>query len=529
MLGLLFRIRETRWAGYLFPLPACLLAWAGHIALVHAGAVNIPFLPFFCALVLSTVLGGIGPGLLCIIITMLMAHGLFIDPSPPLPLAGHNPTTTVSVTAIAILIVWLIDYGTTAAVRLDKASRTLRTVNETLEARIRDRTAALLEAEENLRQAQKMEAVGQLTGGIAHDFNNLLTAIMGSLERLEAHLPHATPQELAPYIAAARDASNRAANLTNRLLAFSRRQPLSPRATDINGLVASMEELISRTISPAIRLSIAPCPSLHATMVDPNQLEHALLNLCINASDAMPGGGELDISTANISFTAEQPRPSGLKPGDYVALTVADTGTGMAPEVLARVFEPFFTTKPLGKGTGLGLSMIYGFARQSGGHAEISSRIGMGTSVTLYLPRHCGRVDEQLSLPAPASQPAARLGETILLVDDEPSIRLLAAEVLEEQGYTVHQAANAESALQILREGPSIDILIADLGLPGLNGSQLAETGRTLRPAMKILFITGYGERALRPAALPIPAHTLLSKPFPMTVLAARVQEMLSA
>jgi signal transduction histidine kinase len=527
LLGLLYRIRKTKWAGYLFPLPACLLAWAGHLVLSHAGAANLPYLPFFAALVFSTALGGIGPGLLCIIIAELMAHGVFTDPSGALP--AHNRPTTLAVIAAGLFITWLVDYGTTAAIRLHKASRALRAVNETLEARIRERTAALLEAEENLRQAQKMEAVGQLTGGIAHDFNNLLTAIMGSLERLEARLPDATPDELAPYIAAARDASSRAANLTNRLLNFSRRQPLSPCATDINGLVASMEELISRTISPAIRLNTSPEPDLHATMVDPNQLEHALLNLCINASDAMPDGGQLSIRTGNVSLSAAQASPFGLKPGEYVTLTVADTGTGMAPDVLKRVFEPFFTTKAPGKGTGLGLSMIYGFARQSGGHTEISSRPGAGTSVTLYLPRHCGQADQPLSLPAPARPEATRLGETILLVDDEPSIRLLAAEVLEEQGYIVHQAANAEGALRILREGPAIDILVADLGLPGLNGRQLAETGRALRPKMKILFITGYGEPTSRPAAPPISAHTLLSKPFPMTALAARVQEMLSA
>ena len=526
MFGLLYRIRKSIWLGYLIPLPACLLAWAGHLALFHAGATATPYLPFFLALLVSAMAGGIGPGVLCMAIAEFMASGGLHGGHP---FAAGNPVAIAAVISVATAVLLLANYGTSAAIKLNQATQQLRAVNETLEARISERSAALLEAEDNLRQAQKMEAVGQLTGGIAHDFNNLLTGIMGSLERLQARLPYARPEELTRYIAAAQDASTRAANLTNRLLAFSRRQPLKPRGTDINRLTAGMAELITRTIGPSITLDIAPCPDLHATLVDPNQLEHALLNLCINASDAMPGGGTLRITTANATLTPHEATALHLTAGDYVTLTVADTGTGMTPEVLARAFDPFFTTKPLGQGTGLGLSMIYGFARQSGGHTEVSSRPGTGTAVTLYLPRHHGQVDSPLNLPLPKPCAATGLGECILLVDDEPSIRLLAAEVLEEQGYIVHQAGDAEGALQHLRRTAPINILITDLGLPGIGGRELAETGLMLHPEMKILFITGYGDHSQRSQATAPPGQTLLNKPFSMTTLATRVQEMLSA
>ena len=528
MFGLLCRIRNSPWMGYLLPVPACLLAWVGHLALYHNGATTTPYLPFFVAIILSTVVGGIGPGLLSIAILEFIAGGL-LDPTGYPPLTTGNPTTTLAVLAAAFAALVFANYGAGAAVKLDHTSKALRAVNETLEARITERSAALLEAEENLRQAKKMEAVGQLTGGIAHDFNNLLTGIMGNLERLQTRLPYAPPEELIRYIDSASDAAARAANLTNRLLTFSRRQPLKPRGTDINRLIASMADLITRTIGPAISLDIAPCSKVHATLVDPNQLEHALLNLCINASDAMPGHGILRITTANTSLTTAQGTAHDLEAGDYVTLTVSDTGTGMTPEVLARAFDPFFTTKPLGQGTGLGLSMIYGFARQSGGHTEVISTRGAGTIVTLYLPRHHGPVDGIVQPPSPAPAIATKLGERILLVDDEPSIRLLAAEVLEEQGYVVHQAADGECALQFLRHGEPVDMLITDLGLPGIGGRELAETGLAIRPDMKILFITGYGDRTQRPQPVAPPGQTLLNKPFSMTTLATRVQEMLSA
>jgi signal transduction histidine kinase len=520
--------------GYLIPVPACLLAWAGHLALVHYGAVTTPYLPFFIAIIFSAVMGGIGPGLLAIVILECIASNIFFPLTGVAPPIGSgNPVTTLAVLTAAIGSVLFANYGAGSAVKQDQTARALRAINENLEARITERSAALLEAEENLRQAKKMEAVGQLTGGIAHDFNNLLTGIMGSMERLEARLTQAPPDELRRYIDAASDATARAANLTNRLLAFSRRQPLNPRGTDINRLIGGMADLITRTIGPAISLDITPCPHGSATLVDPNQLEHALLNLCINASDAMPGGGVLSITTTSASLTPAQAGPLGLTAGDYVSLTVADTGTGMTPEVLARAFDPFFTTKPLGQGTGLGLSMIYGFARQSGGHTEVLSTPGAGTAVTLYLPRHHGQVDSPVStpcpVPCPAPLPANGLGESILLVDDEPSIRLLAAEVLQERGYIVHQACDAEDALQFLRHGEPVDMLITDLGLPGISGRELAETGLIMRPDMKILFITGYGDRTQRPIPVAPPGQTLLNKPFSMTTLAARVQEMLSA
>ncbi len=528
MLGLLNRIRTSLWAGYVFPLPACLLAWAGHLALYHAGATNTPYLPFFLALVATTVIGGIGPGLLTVALTEAIAWGLAAHLHSPAPLVSGNLVAITTLLSAALFIILLTNFGTTAAIKLDAATRELRAINESLESRILERSAALLVAEENLRQAQKMEAVGQLTGGIAHDFNNLLTGIMGSLERLQARLASAPPEELARYITAAQDASTRAANLTNRLLTFSRRQPLTPRGTDLGRLITGMAELIGRSISPSIQLETPASPGQHAVLADPNQLEHALLNLCINASDAMPNGGILRIATAAVTLPADEAAALDLRPGDYITLTVADTGIGMTPEIQSRIFDPFFTTKPVGQGTGLGLSMIQGFTSQSGGATEVLSIPGEGTAVTLYLPRHHGQVDIPAAqlCPPPAACPG--LGECILLVDDEPSIRLLAAEVLEEQGYTVHQAADAEAALTLLRDNQRLDVMITDLGLPGIGGRELAQTGLTLRPGLKILYITGYGDRGA-PHHAPPPSGALLSKPFTMAALAARVQEMLSA
>jgi PAS domain S-box-containing protein len=381
--------------------------------------------------------------------------------------------------------------------------------------------------EEALLQSQKMEAVGQLTGGIAHDFNNLLTGIVGSLDLLQTRLNQGRTDNVARYINAAMTSANRAAALTHRLLAFARRQPLVPKNTDVNQLVVSLEDLLRRTIGETIDLEIAASDDLWCTLCDPNQLESALLNLAINARDAMPDGGKLTISTANArlgSVTAETP---ALSPGDYVCIAVTDTGVGMSAEVAARAFDPFFTTKPIGQGTGLGLSMIYGFARQSNGHVTIESKLGQGTSIRLYLPRHHGDAAASSSFALKAAEPAAT-GETVLVVEDEPVVRAVILEMLAEQGYRTLEAVDGPSGLRILRERERIDLLVTDVGLPGMNGRQLADQARETRPDMKILFMTGYAESVAIADGFLQPGMEMITKPFDLDNLSQRIRAMVS-
>jgi PAS domain S-box-containing protein len=388
---------------------------------------------------------------------------------------------------------------------------------------------ALKRTEEALRQAQKMEAVGQLTGGLAHDFNNLLTGIAGSLELLQTRMSQGRLTDLDRYINAAQGASRRAAALTHRLLAFSRRQTLDPKPTDVNALVAGMEELIRRTVGPAIKIEVVGAPSLWTALVDPNQLENALLNLCINARDAMPYGGRITIETANKWLDHQAAKQRDLQPGQYLSLCVTDTGTGMSPDVVARAFDPFFTTKPIGEGTGLGLSMIYGFARQSGGQVRIYTEVGQGTTMCLYFPRHYGANDVNEPVPDLRDAPRAQAGETVLIVDDEPTVRMLVTEVLEDLGYMAIEAADAAAGLKVLQSDVRIDLLITDVGLPGgMNGRQMADAGRVTRPDLKILFITGYAENAVVGNGHLEPGMEVLTKPFVMETLASRIKDLLS-
>ncbi|GFM82151.1 hybrid sensor histidine kinase/response regulator [Pseudomonas cichorii] len=387
---------------------------------------------------------------------------------------------------------------------------------------------ALRKAEEALRQSQKMEAVGQLTGGLAHDFNNLLMGITGNIELLQSRVNQGRT-DLGRYISSALEGSRRAAALTHRLLAFSRRQTLAPKATHIDELVEGMEELIRRTVGPAIDMQVQPTYDLWSTMVDPHQLENSLLNLCLNARDAMPDGGTIRIETSNRTLDAATAARHELAEGRYVALCVSDTGTGMSEEVVGRAFDPFFTTKPIGMGTGLGLSMIYGFARQSGGGVSIDSRPGRGSRICILLPQFVGDTEpaeHDISLDVPLTQSAG--GETILVVDDEPAVRSLMTEVLEEQGYTVLQAEHGAAALVILQSKAVIDLLITDVGLPGgMNGRQVADAARTVRPGLKVLFVTGYAENAALAQDNLEPGMHVLTKPFAITTLTSRITDLL--
>ncbi len=410
----------------------------------------------------------------------------------------------------------------------DRATAALRALNDTLELRVAERTAELIHAEEKLRQSQKMEAVGQLTGGLAHDFNNLLAGISGALDLMGMRIAQGRLNDIDKYMLAAQSAAKRAAALTHRLLAFSRRQTLDPRPLDVNLLVEGVTELIQRTVGPSILVETVSAPDLWPASVDASQLENAILNLCINSRDAMPDGGRIIIETANQWLDAEAALANDLPAGEYLSLTVTDTGTGMAPGVIAKAFDPFFTTKPIGEGTGLGLSMIYGFAKQSGGQVRISSELGKDTSMCIHLPRYHGEAGA--STAAPAQSAAALTGScgTILIVDDEPTVRLLLTDVLGDLGYTLIEAADSLTGLKLLQSDVGIDLLITDVGLPGgMNGRQMADAGREVRPGLKTLFITGYAESAALGNSSLGAGMQVLTKPFSIDILAIRVLELL--
>lgn len=394
-------------------------------------------------------------------------------------------------------------------------------------------TAERDRAEEALRQSQKMEAVGQLTGGLAHDFNNLLTGISGALEMMQIRIAQGRIAEIDKYSVAAQGAVRRAAALTHRLLAFSRRQTLDPKPVDVNRLIFDLEELIRRTVGPQIEVETVGKAGIWTTLVDPNQLENALLNLCINARDAMPDGGRITIETANKWLDEVASRERDLDPGQYISICVTDTGTGMTPEVISRAFDPFFTTKPMGEGTGLGLSMIYGFARQSGGHVRIYSELGMGTTMCIYLPRlfsGAESVEDAIGaalVPSLQGDQEQRAG-AVLVVDDEPTVRMLVVEVAEEMGYTVLEAFDGPSAMRLLQADVAIDLLITDVGLPGgMNGRQVADAALSLIPDLHVLFITGYAENAVVGNGQLAPNMALLTKPFAMDTLAQRIREIM--
>jgi signal transduction histidine kinase len=409
-----------------------------------------------------------------------------------------------------------------------RAEEALREVNANLEQLVSERTAQLRANEEALRQSQKMEAVGQLTGGVAHDFNNLLQVIIGNLDTVLRHLP----QDAARLQRAAGQAlkgARRAAALTQRLLAFSRRQPLAPKPLDINALVTGLSELIHRTLGETVSVETVLAAGLWRTEVDANELEAAILNLALNARDAMPNGGHLTIETANAHiddvYAASHP---DVAPGQYVLASVSDTGSGMDKEAVERAFEPFFTTKPPGQGTGLGLSQVYGFVKQSGGHVKIYSELGQGTTIKIYLPRLLAAE----TTPEPAEQdlptPDADPGETILVVEDDDDVRTYSVEILRELGYRVIEAHDGASALRVLERQARIDLLFTDVVLPGaMTGAQTAEQARTLRPGLKVLFTTGYARNAIIYQGRLDKGVRLVTKPFGSAELAAKVRDVL--
>jgi signal transduction histidine kinase len=406
------------------------------------------------------------------------------------------------------------------------AESELQALNSELEDRIANEVAERVKAEEALRQAQKMEAVGQLTGGVAHDFNNLLTVIMGGLDTIRRSPPD-DEARIKRAIDMALQGVQRAASLTTRLLAFSRRQPLDPKPIELNKLVRDMTDLLHRTLGEEIELEGVLAPRLWTVEVDQNQLESALLNLAVNARDAMTNGGKLTIETANTaldeSYVAQD---AEVIPGQYVVIAVSDSGSGMSKEVVARVFEPFFTTKEVGRGTGLGLSMVYGFVKQSRGHITIYSEEGQGTTVKLYFPRHTagGAVEHPADeLTAPRSSD----GEVVLVVEDNDEVRAYSTQILQELGYGVLEAAEADRALAILRGDQRVDLLFTDVVLPGQSGRVIADAALALRPGLKVLFTTGYSRNAIVHQGRLDAGVQLISKPFTFEQLALRVRDLL--
>jgi PAS domain S-box-containing protein len=422
-----------------------------------------------------------------------------------------------------------------------RAIAQLRAFTETLEERVHERTRELeaenearRKAEETLRQAQKMEAVGQLTGGVAHDFNNLLTIIQGGLDMIGRQISALDSSPAVSRIVRGKDMAiegvRRAAKLTSRLLAFARQQPLDPKTIDPNKLVSGVCELLRRTLGEAVLLETVLAGGLWRTHVDANQLENALVNLAVNARDAMPGGGKMTIETANCHL--DEAYVSGLTEpvsvGQYVMIAVADSGLGMDRATLERAFEPFFTTKGVGKGTGLGLSQVYGFVRQSAGHVRIYSELGEGTTVKIYLPRHVGAEEHAAEISRPSDPIHAVGAESILLVEDDDALRAYGVELLNDLGYIVLAAANAADALEIIERGHKVDLLFTDIVMPGgMNGRELANEAARRRPGLKVLFTTGYTRNAIVHQDRIDPGLQMIGKPFTYQELGTRIRAIL--
>lgn len=406
-----------------------------------------------------------------------------------------------------------------------RAETALQDLNATLEQRVVAEVSERMRAEEQLRQAHKMDAIGQLTGGIAHDFNNMLAVVIGALNLMQRRLAKGDT-DVTRYIDAATDGANRASQLTQRLLAFSRQQPLNPSSIDANKLVASMTDLLSRTLGEHIQIQTVLGAGLWRTFADQVQLESAIINLAVNARDAMPDGGKLTIETANGSVDAAYGLQHGLAPGQYVMICVTDTGDGMDAQTMALAFDPFFTTKEVGKGTGLGLSQVFGFVRQSGGHVKLYSEVGHGTTVKIYLPRFYGAEE----VAAPEVVNVARdgsLAETILVVEDDPRVRVFSTEALRELGYSVLSAVNGPDALRQIDAGAKIDLLFTDMVMPEMNGRQLAELALARLPALKVVFTTGYAPNAAVHNGVLEPNMIYLHKPFTLDQLGEKIRAAL--
>jgi signal transduction histidine kinase len=535
-------LRENRTTSYVFGLATIALALLARFILARQLA-GFPFLVFLPAILVTSFICGWRAGAVAAVFGGFAARYFFIgDSFVPIRVAVTSTWVGYALYGFAVVIVLFLVSSMHVAFRdFAESENKRKRLNEELESRVHERTVALEDANQRLRdeaaslaaaearirQMQKMEAVGQLTGGIAHDFNNMLAVIVGSLDIAKRQL-HVDPAKSERFIANALDGAQRGAQLTSRLLAFSRQQPLDPRPLDANKLVRETSELLRRSLGENIRLEAVLADDLWRILADAPQLESTLINLCVNSRDAMPEGGSLTLRTANVHLDNADGR-GGIdgNSGDYVAIVVRDTGCGMSPEVLARAFDPFYTTKAPGQGTGLGLSQVYGFVSQSGGHISIDSQPGTGATVSIHLPRYLGS-EQSEAAPLPKISPIA-LGnkEVILVVEDEDRVRTMTVEALRDLGYDVISASGAQQALDEVNSIPHLHLVVTDVVMPGMNGPALAEHIKALRPSVKVLYTTGYARNAVLSDSMLDREVGILQKPFTIDQLRLKVRQAL--
>ena len=534
-------LREAPWIGY--AAGTGLTAFAMLVRVLIGDALQgFPFLTFFSAVIVTSFVFGWRAGALSAVLGGLLAWYYLIEPADSFALtwpSGYIALTFyIFTTGVIVLLTGAMQQSFSDYAASERA---LSKLNAELEQRVALRTTELAEgndkltaeaasrmlAEGQVQQLQKMEAIGHLTGGIAHDFNNMLAIILGSLDMAKRNFTRDTAR-VEKAIDAAMEGARRAADLTARLLAFSRQQPLDPKPLDANKLVFNMSELLRRTLGETIRVETVLAGGLWRAFVDPSQVSNALLNLCVNSRDAMPGGGCLTIETSNAHLDdAYAAQHAEVRPGQYVVIAVTDTGSGMGPDVIEHAFDPFYTTKTAGHGTGLGLSQVYGFVKQSRGHVKIYSEPGTGTTVKIYLPRYTGESPTiEHELPAQAT-PRALDGDVILVVEDDDRVRQMTTEALIELGYTVVAAPGGAQALAELQARPRIDLLFTDIVMPGMNGRQLVETAHKIKPELKVLYTTGYTRNAIVHNGMLDPGIALLPKPFSLHDLAVKLRQVL--
>ena len=528
------------------PLPAfglaIVLAGCGLLVRVALGSslAGFPFVSFFPAIMLATFLGGRTPGAVCALLSTAMAWVWLISPLDSFTTEWRKDVVALlAFCAVAALVVAVIDGLVRAQRSARRSAAECKHLNDQLEARVIDRTRQLtlayeqlrhesaerVAAEEQVRQLQRLESMGQLTGGIAHDFNNMLSIVMGNLS-LASHRLAQGERTIERYIDAANEGATRAAGLTRRLLAFARRQPLQPAIVNVKTVIAGMCDMLARALGERVQIETALAAEGALTEIDPGQFENAVLNLAVNARDAMPDGGTLRIGVQSVVLAKGQ-IATDLAAGEYVLVTVADSGTGMAPETALRAFEPFFSTKDPSRGTGLGLSQVYGFVKQSGGHVAIDSALGRGTTIALYLRRYNGGALPRAEPERGDGCPSGSAGETILVVEDDPGVRAASVESLRLLGYTVIEAEDGPAGLAALTATNDITLLFTDVVMPGMSGRELAEAGRALRPDLQTLYTTGYTRDALFHGGRGDSGVALLQKPFTIEQLARKMRVVL--
>ncbi|TCL70311.1 ATP-binding protein [Rhizobium sp. BK251] len=528
-------VRQRPWISYPFAVATVAITFGLRHAAGDALS-GFPFLSFLPAILISGLLGGLWPGLLAAVLSGYLVQKFFIDPVDTVWPVTASQWVGLSIFAInAMIIVGLMQAILVSYRRQRELQAQLEDFNGRLERTVAERTDKLKQemrehaaAQTQLRQLQKMETIGHLTGGVAHDFNNMLAVIIGSLDMAKRRLSGAENPRLVTAIDNARDGAQRASVLTARLLAFSRQQPLAPQVIDANKLVSGMSDLLRRTLGEQVRIETVLAGGLWPTFADVSQLENAILNLSVNARDAMPQGGHLTIETANTELDDRYVRMhSEVVAGQYVMISITDTGGGMAQEVIDRAFDPFYTTKGPGKGTGLGLSQVYGYVKQSGGHIKIYSEVDRGTTVKMYLPRHVGTATAVGAMGIAPAIPQGSASDLVLAVEDDEQVRAMTVESLRELGYTVLEADSAAGALEHLERHPGIDLLFTDIVMAGMNGRQLADVVAERWPAVKVLYTTGYTRNAIVHNGVLDHGVFLLTKPFTLEQLAHKLREVL--